>query len=115
VIVPSERVCSRDGGTGAQDIEPPRSLHVSEHVVVGQAVSQECLGSDDRSGVVIHSVSIGTIEPTGESRTAESKPFDVRPRSIRVGGSVLRGYNREDFTDPFNRYLPPPAEDCVAV
>lgn len=44
------------------------------------------------------------------------RPFDVRPRSIRIGETVLRGYNREDFTDPFNRYLLPPIEGrCSAV
>lgn len=30
------------------------------------------------------------------------KPFDIRPRLLRVGEAVLRGY----FTDPFDRYLP---------
>jgi len=43
------------------------------------------------------------------------KPFDVRPRSIRVGGSVLRGYYREDFTDPFGRYLPPPESQSPGI
>jgi len=34
------------------------------------------------------------------------KPFDVRPRGIRVGNETPRGYRLEDFKDPFSRYIP---------
>jgi len=34
------------------------------------------------------------------------RPFDVRPRLVRVNETVLRGYLRADFADPFDRYLP---------
>jgi hypothetical protein len=37
--------------------------------------------------------------------------FDVRPDKIRVGpkdGDTVRGYKREWFVDPWDRYLPPP-------
>lgn len=34
------------------------------------------------------------------------RPFDVRPRLVRVGETVLRGYIQADFADPFGRYLP---------
>ena len=33
------------------------------------------------------------------------RPFGVRPREIRVGDRVPRGYLLEDFSDPFLRYL----------
>lgn len=35
------------------------------------------------------------------------KPFDVRPKLIRHGDQVYRGYTLEAFTDVFSRYLPP--------
>jgi hypothetical protein len=35
------------------------------------------------------------------------KPFDVRPQLIRLGEQVRRGYNRTDFYDSWERYLPP--------
>jgi hypothetical protein len=34
------------------------------------------------------------------------KPFDVRPRKVRIGDTVLQGYSRVDFDDAFARYLP---------
>jgi hypothetical protein len=35
------------------------------------------------------------------------KPYEVRPVLIRHGDHVARGYRRADFTDVWNRYLPP--------
>jgi len=32
-------------------------------------------------------------------------PFDVSPRNLRIGLSVVRGYRRDDFADSWNRYL----------
>lgn len=34
------------------------------------------------------------------------KDFGIRPRSIRLGGTVSKGYWKEDFQDAFARYLP---------
>ena len=34
------------------------------------------------------------------------KPFGIRPRGIRFGTQVLRGYEREWFEDAFDRYAP---------
>jgi hypothetical protein len=34
-------------------------------------------------------------------------PFDIFPRDIRIGTSVLKGYKREGFGDAWNRYLNP--------
>jgi len=33
-------------------------------------------------------------------------PFDIFPRNLRTGNSVLKGYKREFFSDAWNRYLP---------
>jgi len=33
------------------------------------------------------------------------RPFDIRPRDLRIGEKVHKGYHREDFADAFNRYL----------
>ena len=34
------------------------------------------------------------------------RPYGIRPRSIRVGGTTAKGYTKEDFTDVFRRYIP---------
>jgi len=35
------------------------------------------------------------------------RPFDIRPHNIRVGGKILKGYERNDFEDAWKRYLGP--------
>lgn len=37
---------------------------------------------------------------------ARLREFDIRPRLLRRGNDVFRGYCRADFQDPFDRYLP---------
>src|ERR1019366_4859186 len=34
-------------------------------------------------------------------------PFGIFPRNLRIGGSVLKGYRQECFSDAWNRYLTP--------
>jgi len=34
------------------------------------------------------------------------RPFDIKPKSIRVGTGTPKGYEREQFTDAWARYLP---------
>jgi hypothetical protein len=38
------------------------------------------------------------------------RPYGIRPKAIRVGDNILRGYYRADFEDAWCRYLPAPAE-----
>ncbi|MFJ7626480.1 DUF3631 domain-containing protein [Streptomyces sp. NPDC097595] len=40
--------------------------------------------------------------------TAKSKP--ISPRPLRIGGQIVKGYHRDDLTDAWNRYCPPPPE-----
>ena len=35
------------------------------------------------------------------------KPFGVKPGGVRIGDKTPRGYQLEDFSDAFLRYLPP--------
>ena len=35
------------------------------------------------------------------------RPYDIKPKSLRIGGEVLRGYARADFHETWKRYLPP--------
>lgn len=35
------------------------------------------------------------------------RPFEIRPRTIRLGADTQKGYLREWFEDTFERYLPP--------
>jgi putative DNA primase/helicase len=37
------------------------------------------------------------------------KPFDVRPRPLRITGTVVKGYSRADLEDAWTRYLSPDA------
>jgi hypothetical protein len=34
------------------------------------------------------------------------RPFEVRPRQLRIGDKTMKGYLRESFADAFSRYLP---------
>ena len=35
------------------------------------------------------------------------RPYDIRPRTVRIGRQVLKGYLAEDFEEAFRRYIPP--------
>ncbi|MFI1223949.1 MULTISPECIES: DUF3631 domain-containing protein [unclassified Streptomyces] len=43
--------------------------------------------------------------------TAKGKP--ISPRALRIGGQIVKGYHRDDLTDAWNRYCPPPPESSV--
>jgi hypothetical protein len=34
------------------------------------------------------------------------KPFEIKPRQIRVAASTSKGYKKEDFLDAWKRYIP---------
>jgi hypothetical protein len=34
------------------------------------------------------------------------QPFGIRPRNIRISGTVARGYFESDFKEAFQRYVP---------
>jgi Protein of unknown function (DUF3631) len=36
------------------------------------------------------------------------RPFKIRPKKIRIGEEIRRGFNFDQFEDAFARYLPPP-------
>jgi Protein of unknown function (DUF3631) len=41
------------------------------------------------------------------------KPYDIKPKLVRIGEDVSRGYTREDFHDAWQRYLGPPRSESV--
>jgi hypothetical protein len=41
------------------------------------------------------------------------RPYDVRPRVIKVGDTTFRGYVREELHDAWQRYLPESTRDDV--
>src|SRR5215207_294288 len=43
------------------------------------------------------------------------RPYDVKPKLIRIGENVQRGYAREDFHDPWQRYLGPAPNGSVTT
>jgi hypothetical protein len=38
---------------------------------------------------------------------------EVRPKRMRFGDAIVRGYGRTDFTDAFGRYLAPEEQSSV--
>jgi len=38
------------------------------------------------------------------------RPFGIRPKSLRHGDDVDKGYKRSDFKDAWSRYLKPEAD-----
>jgi len=43
------------------------------------------------------------------------RPYDIRPRTVRVGGATFKGYAWAEFADAWDRYLPPLREAEPAV
>ncbi len=41
--------------------------------------------------------------------------YGVKPRTVRIGDTVAKGYAAEDLHDPWTRYLPPHARDGASV
>jgi hypothetical protein len=56
--------------------------------------------SDWHTGRAIQATSIGRL----------LRPFGIRARQLWIGGANLRGYERQQFTDAFDRYLPLPVD-----
>ncbi len=42
-------------------------------------------------------------------------PYGIKPKLLRIGGDVVRGYVREDFHDAWKRYLQPVAKTVTSV
>lgn len=38
------------------------------------------------------------------------KPYGVKPRAVRLGDAVSKGYRRDQLAEAFERYLPPTPE-----
>ncbi len=41
------------------------------------------------------------------------RPYDIKPKVVRIGDTTYRGYAREDFHDAWQRYLGPPPSGSV--
>ena len=41
------------------------------------------------------------------------RPYGVASRNVRIGLTVVRGYARQDFHDPWSRYLGDPAKESA--
>jgi hypothetical protein len=51
------------------------------------------------------------LDSRGLARRLE--PYEVKPKPVRIGETVLRGYTRSDLHDVWARYLPPPPQSSV--
>jgi hypothetical protein len=46
-------------------------------------------------------------KPVTEAWVAQKlRPYGIKPRTIRIGEQVAKGYLEEDFLDTFRRYIP---------
>jgi uncharacterized protein DUF3631 len=43
------------------------------------------------------------------------KPYEVGPKSLRIGTTICKGYERSDFIDPWARYLPPIEDSSISL
>jgi hypothetical protein len=41
------------------------------------------------------------------------KPYEIKPKLVKIAGEVSRGYQRTDLHDAWLRYLPPLPQECV--
>lgn len=41
------------------------------------------------------------------------RQYEVKPKNVRVGFGVVKGYAREDLHDAWSRYLPPPPDESA--
>ena len=76
---------------------------------------QTVLQESDRSQIAsaelavainVSDVSFGPEPIDARELAARLREYDIRPRPIRRGNDVFRGYCRTDFDDAFTRYLP---------
>lgn len=78
-----------------------RDLFGDEHTLASK-VACEKLNADDELPFGARRGGQG-IDPRGLGRLL--RPYSVKPRNVRAGGEVLRGYHRDQLTEPWARYL----------
>jgi hypothetical protein len=55
-----------------------------------------------------------TGKPTTDLWLAQQlRPYGVKPRNLRIGDQVLKGYLRDDLLDVFRRYIPQSELDAL--
>ena len=50
---------------------------------------------------------------TSRHLSVELREYGIRPETIRIGQNTMKGYKRKDFTDAWDRYLPPKPGNAV--
>ena len=83
-------------------VPKPKKHLASAEVVIRLAVMEQRPWSEWKRG-----------EPMTTPQLARLlRPFGIIPKTLRVDKGTFKGYERESFTDPWNRYLPP--EDTIS-
>jgi len=95
----SARATTDDRSPGVRLLEAIRT--VFERSDRSQIASAEL--SDAVNG---SEVNLGPEPIDARELAARLREFDIRPRLLRRGNDVFRGYQRGHFTDAFGRYLP---------
>jgi hypothetical protein len=70
---------------------------------IGSLELAKALAADETSAWA--EFSLGPISPVQLARLL--KPYGITPHNVRFGEKIIKGYERTDFEDPWNRYLPP--------
>ena len=51
----------------------------------------------------------------GRGLSSKLRPYNIKPKPIRINGRVVKGYEAADLTDAWQRYLPPPDKSVTSV
>lgn len=83
------------------DVRTVFAAHSGDHIATAELIGHLAVIEQSPWGDFDHGRAISP-----HRLAALLRPFDVRPRQVRIGEKTLKGYLRESFTDAFSRYLP---------
>ena len=102
-----------DSLTSASEPELPTQLLEAIRALFAEANTDQLSSTEIVSMLLQDADGPWNAMPTGGSLTpikmaALLKPYGISPQCRRMGSKTIRGYKLAQFTDAFERYLPPP-------
>jgi putative DNA primase/helicase len=117
----SRRAALLLSGTAAAEDSDMRVLLLADILELFEERSADKLASES---IIEHLVKLET-RPWAELRRGKPltsnglarllRPFGVSPKTVRIGETTPKGYERGDFTDAWARYLPAPSSSPTAT
>lgn len=101
----SQSAEAEDDALGVQLLADVRTVfaeHAGDHIATAKLIGSLAMIEQSPWGELDHGRAISP-----HRLATLLRPFDVRPRQVRIGEKTLKGYLRESFADAFSRYLPP--------